>query len=130
MIKVALGLVPDGSYPFERPSPTRGDATMVVFFTQQIDHYQGLVIKANKMDCAPSTKLKRVFGTELHPEKEGEHVRASSLLGLLTVATNFLGGAFAETFVLQGKPVVADKVVTIGDFKGCLLYTSPSPRDS
>ncbi len=72
------------------------------------------------MDCASFTKLKRVFGTKLHPEKEGEHVRASSLLGLLTVATNCLGGAFAETFVLQGKPVVADKVVTIGDFKGGL----------
>jgi hypothetical protein len=41
VIKVASGLVPDGSYPFERPSPTRGDATNGCPFHLQIDHYLG-----------------------------------------------------------------------------------------
>ncbi|WP_456332383.1 hypothetical protein [Fervidibacter sacchari] len=39
-MKLASGIVRDGSYSFERPSPTRDDATSCRLFHLQIDHYR------------------------------------------------------------------------------------------
>jgi hypothetical protein len=53
-------------------------------------------------------------------------MRVISALWLLLTAAICCESAFAETLVLQGKPVVADKVVTVGDFKGGLKPIDPN----
>jgi hypothetical protein len=53
-------------------------------------------------------------------------MRVISALWLLLTAAICCESAFAETLVLQGKPVVVDKVVTVGDFKGGLKPIDPN----
>jgi hypothetical protein len=47
VIKVASGLASGGNYPFERPSPTRGDATKGCPFHLKIDNYPDFKVTAN-----------------------------------------------------------------------------------